>query len=434
MKKAACLLTALILIFSASAYAQEAELDLDALVKSALERNPKIKSFEDTSKASKLRIRPSGALPDPVLGLGIKNMGLRSWMVGEDPMSEVGVSVSQMIPFPGKLRLRSRIASTQSLQAEEDLKAARLQLIRQIKELYARLFYYQRSIELLGQKKEVLEKALNLAEVKYSVGTGVQPDIFRAKVEISGIDEMLLNMGQMIRTTTANINAFLAQPEDGPLGRAKEIPYQELTIDLGSLQASALEKSPLLKASQLMIEEGETEVEMAKKEFYPNFMIQLGMEFRGDLPDMYEAMIGVEIPLWAGRKQSPLLEEAVSRLSGSRNEYASMRNDVGFMITESYTMARTAGEIVGLYKNKIVPQARFAYESSLANYQTGKVDFLMLISDIANLFMYETEYFRNLSSLWASAAKLEELTSLELLGPHEETAAVTGSGAVAAHR
>ena len=434
MKKAALLFTVLILIFSASAYAQEAELHLDALVKSALERNPKIKSFEDAARASKLRVRPSGALPDPVIGLGIKNMGLTRWTVGEEVMSEVGVSFSQMIPFPGKLSLKSQIASTQSLQAEEDLKAARLQLVRQIKELYARLFYYQRSIGLLGQKKEVLEKALNLAEVKYSVGTGVQPDIFRAKVEISGIDEMLLTMGQMIRTTTANINALLAQPEDSPLGRAKEIPYQELTTDLGSLQAAALEKSPLLRASQLTIEEGETEVKMAKKEFYPNFMIQLGKGFKGQFPDMYEAMVGVEIPLYAGRKQSPLLEEAVSRLSSSRNEYASMRNDVAFMITESYTMARTAGEIVGLYKNKIVPQARFAYESSLANYQTGKVDFLMLISDITNLFMYEMEYFRNLSSLWASAAKLEELTSLEWLGPREEAASMTGSRAAPTHR
>jgi len=124
MKKPAFLLTALILIFSASAYAQEAELDLDALVKSALEKNPKIKSLEDAARASKFRIRPAGALPDPVIGLGLKNMGLTRWTVGEEVMSEVGVSVSQMIPFPGKLSLKSRIASTQALQAEEDLKAA----------------------------------------------------------------------------------------------------------------------------------------------------------------------------------------------------------------------------------------------------------------------------------------------------------------------
>jgi cobalt-zinc-cadmium efflux system outer membrane protein len=131
-------------------------------------------------------------------------------------------------------------------------------------------------------------------------------------------------------------------------------------------------------------------------------------------------MVGVEIPLYAKRKQSNLLEESVSRLSSSRNDYASMRNEIGFMVTESYTMARTAGDLVGLYKTRLLPQARLAYESSLANYQTGKVDFLMLISDITNLFTYETEYVRNLSSLWSAAAKLEELTSLELIDPPAE--------------
>jgi outer membrane protein TolC len=312
MRKAAFFLIMLFLIFSASAYAQETELDLDTLVKSALERNPNIKSLEDAVRASKFRIRPAGALPDPVIGFGVKNMGLTRWTVGEEIMSEVGVNVSQMIPFPGKLSLRTKIASTQAQRSEEDLKSARLELVRQIKELYARLFYYQRSIELLHQKKGVLEKALKLAELKYSVGTGAQPDIFRAKVEISGIDEMLLNMGQMTRTTTANISSLLAEPPDSPLGRPKEIPYQELTTDLGSLQSAAQDKSPLLKTAQLMIEEGETEVRMARKEYYPNFMVQVGKGFKGALPDMYEVMVGGD-PLYAKRKQANLLEESVSR-------------------------------------------------------------------------------------------------------------------------
>ena len=54
----------------------------------------------------------------------------------------------------------------------------------------------------------------------------------------------------------------------------------------------------------------------------------------------------------------------------------------------------------------------------------------MLISDITNLFTYQTEYVRNLSSLWSSAARLEELTALELINPALE--APSGSGSVAA--
>ena len=412
MKKTALFLSLVILTFSG--FAQESDLDLNGLVKAALEKNPKIKSLEDMVRASKFRIGPSSALPDPVIGIGVKNMGLTRWTVGEEIMSEVGVSASQMIPFPGKLRLKAEIASTQALQAEENLAAAKLALVREIKELYARLYYYQKAIDLLGQKKETLLEALQLAELRYAVGKGAQADIFKAQVEISGLEEMLLNMDQMARTTKANINSLLADPPESPLGRPSEIPLQELKERLSTLQSAAQEKSPLLKAAQLMIQEGETDVRMARKEYFPNFMVQVGKGFRGALPDMYEIMVGVEIPLYAKKKQANLLEESLSRLSSSRNEYSSMKNDIGFMITEGYTMARTSGDLIGLYKDKILPQARLAYKSSLANYQTGQVDFLMLVSDITNLFTYEMEYFRNLSVLWASTAKLEELTSLEL--------------------
>ena len=126
-----------------------------------------------------------------------------------------------------------------------------------------------------------------------------------------------------------------------------------------------------------MIKEGETEVEMAKKEFYPNFMVQVGKGFKGPIPDMYEFMVGVEIPLWAGKKQSPLLDEAASRLSSGRNGYASMRNDIGFMVTESYTMARTSGDLAALSKDRILPQARLAYEcvpGQLSDRESGLPD------------------------------------------------------------
>jgi outer membrane protein TolC len=215
---------------------------------------------------------------------------------------------------------------------------------------------------------------------------------------------------------------------------AREIPLYALTADLETLSKKAEENSPRLQGARLMIEQGEIEVKMAKKEFYPNFMVQVGKGFKGPIPDMYEFMVGVEIPLWAGKKQSPLLEQAACRLSSTRNDYSSMRNEVGFMVTESYTMARTSGDLAKLYKDKILPQARFAYESSLANYETGKVDFLMLISDITNLFTYETEYVRNLSSLWSSAARLEEMTALELVSPAVEVPSANGAAAAAAGR
>jgi outer membrane protein TolC len=409
------LIPALIIILSLNVYSQGENLSLDQLVNFALERNPQIKSLQDVTDAQKSRVSAEGALPDPLLGFSLKNVGLDRFSVGEEMMSGVGFFISQAFPFPGKLRLKSEIALKGALQAEERLKASRLLIVRQVKELYSRLFFYNRSLELLRKKKEVLENAFKAAEVKYSVGKGIQSDLFKAQVEISAIEEMTISMEQMLRVTEANINSLLDFPPERPLGVPLEIEFYELKAGLTELIEEAKKNSPLLKEAELMVEENETEVKMAKKEFFPNFMVQAGKDFKGPIKDMYEIMVGFEIPLYQKRKQAKLLAESLSELSSSKNQYLSMKNELNYMLQENFLMARTAGNLLKLYRERIIPQASLALESSLANYKVDKVDFLMLLSDINSLISYEMDYYKNLTNLWSSVAKIEELTTREIL-------------------
>lgn len=409
------LILALIIVLCLHVYGQAENLTLNSLISSALERNPQIKSLQDATDAQKSRVSAEGALPDPVLGFSLKNVGLDRFTVGEEMMSGVGFFISQAFPFPGKLRLKSEIALKGALQAEERLKASRLSIARQVKELYSRLFFYNRSLELLRKKKEILANAFKAAEVKYSVGKGIQSDLFKAQVEISAIEEMTISMEQMLRATEANINSLLDFPPEKPLGIPAEIEFYELKPELTELFEEAKKNSPLLKEAELAVEENETEVKMAKKEFFPNIMVQAGKEFKGPLKDMYEIMVSFEIPLYQKKKQANLLAESFSELSSSKNQYLSMKNELNYMLQENFLMARTAGNLLKLYKERIIPQASLALESSLANYKVDKVDFLALLSDINSLFSYELECVKNLSNLWVATAKIEELTSMNFI-------------------
>jgi cobalt-zinc-cadmium efflux system outer membrane protein len=332
-----------------------------------------------------------------------------------DVTSGVGVNVSQALPFPGKLRLKSEMATQRALQADESVRGAKLSLVREIKDLYAKYYYYRKSQDILRHKKEILENALKTAESKYSVGSAPQSDIFKAQVEISGIEEMLLTMAGMVRSTQSRLNSLLDFASDRVLGNPEEIPLAALPLELEALKVEARKNSPDLRSGELMIKENSLGVDMAKKEYYPNFMLQAGKEFKGALPDMYEVMIGVEIPLFYKKKQANLVDESVSRLSGARQDLNAMKNDVDAMLAESYVMAKTSEQLVKLYKEKIIPQSALALESSLANYQTNKTDFLMVLSDINGLISTQMDYIKNLTGLWSAAAKIEELTGLEIV-------------------
>ncbi|HEX2695209.1 MAG TPA: TolC family protein, partial [Acidobacteriota bacterium] len=171
------------------------------------------------------------------------------------------------------------------------------------------------------------------------------------------------------------------------------------------------------------VEEGAKMVDLSRKERSPNFVLEGGWDFKGRLTGMYEVMVGVEIPLYLKTKQAKMLEESLARLESSKSGLNSTKNDVAFMLTEDFLKARSAENLIKLYKDRIIPQAALTVESSLAGYQVGKSDFLALLSDINTLFSYRMAYYRELVGLWSSIALLEEYSAMEIVnwgGTHED--------------
>lgn len=396
------------------ATSQEKKVSLSELLRLAKERNPGLLALQEQIKAAQFRVVPQSTLPDPVFSFNLKNMGATEFTVGKEMMSGLGFSVSQMIPFPGKLHLQGKMAALQAERAEKIKEAYLLGLNRQIKELYAQLFYYQKAIEVLVKKKLFLEKALEVATIHYSVG-GAQNDVFKARMEIAELEQMILPMEKMLRSIEGQINSLLAWPIETSLGQAEEIVFRQLSLSLEELLTEAQKNSPKLKEAQLMVEEQTKGVELSRREFFPNFMIQVGKEFKGPFKDMYEVMVGIEVPLFFKRKQANLLEAAVAELNQARYSLASMEKEIQAMVNEDYLQAKRAEELITIIRETLLPQASLTLESSLANYQVGKVDFMALLTDIDNLYSYEMEYYRELSELWRAVARLEELTGLNFL-------------------
>jgi cobalt-zinc-cadmium efflux system outer membrane protein len=413
MKKT--ILLGLLILFPALLLAQEDAVRLDDLLKQALERNPKIKSVGLEAEATSFRIPQEKGLPDPMVGFSLKNMGFPKFTLGQEVMSGIGLSFSQAIPFPGKLRLKGEIAEKAFERTKEVRNAVVLGVLKDVKTAYFELYALHKSVAILQEQKAVLQKALELTETKYAVGSGIQSDVLKATVEISRMDEMITPMAEMIKSLEARINLLLDLPADKPLGMPQDQGVESLPVSLEEIKKAAEENSPMVKDASLMVEEGGKMIALARKELSPNFVVGAGWEFKGRLPSMYEVMVGFEIPLYRKTKQSKMLEETLVRLESSKNGLTSMKNDVTFMVTEDYLKARAAESLIKLYKSKIIPQASLTVESSLASYQVNKTDFLALLADINTYFSYQMAYYRELAELWSSIARLEEYSAKEIV-------------------
>lgn len=396
-------------------FAQEKKIRLEAIVSLALERNPRLQALEKKAHALDFRAKAEGIFPDPMIGIGVKNMGLRHYSIGKDMMSGIPVSISQKIPFPGKLGLLRQTKEILSDQFYEDFISEKLMLRREIKSFYAKLWNACESQKLLEKKKAYLENAFRITEVRYTVGQGTQADLFKVQVEISQTEDMILSMKEMEDIFRMKLNALLDFPLDTLLGYPQEISFYILPYNLSELQDWMIQKSPLLKKATFMIKEAFLREQMARKDFFPDFMLQAGKEFKGQLPDMYEFMIGMEIPIYFWKKQTHFLQETRLTLDATHQDRRAMELELLSMLKEHFIMAKTLEKRIALYHEKILPQAEHALQASMSSYKTGETDFLSLLSDINALIGLQMARVESLADFWSVTAKLEELTGTEIL-------------------
>src|SRR5579871_6046834 len=77
---------------------------LRSLVDEALRNNREILTAQKKYEAARQRPSQAGSLPDPTVSLGYASNG-PPWPgagLGTNPTSNIGLSVSQPVPFPGK--------------------------------------------------------------------------------------------------------------------------------------------------------------------------------------------------------------------------------------------------------------------------------------------------------------------------------------------
>ena len=143
----------------------------------------------------------------------------------------------------------------------------------ELKQAFFDLYLVHKSIDILLKNKELLQNFENIAESRYKVGQTTQQDVLKAQVEESKVLDKLLVQGQKKRIAEAKINNLLYRPAETPVGKPAEFKKAEFAYSLEELTQLAQSNSPALKVSESEISRREQGVELARKEFYPDFAV-----------------------------------------------------------------------------------------------------------------------------------------------------------------
>ncbi len=388
---------------------------LDELVTEALDRNPEILAARRKFDAATKRPSQVSTLPEPKFNLTNFGVGHPVSALNASEFAYLGVGISQEFPFPGKLSLMKAMARKEADSERQIVLDAELRVTSRLKQAYYDLYYSHKAIEIVEKNRDLLDKFTKIAEAKYRVGSGIQQDVLKAQVEISTLMQRLEMLGQQRGSLEAFINSLLNRAVSMELGNPAQVNKSELNRPLDELLRLAQENAPRIRGRQEMLDSNAFALNLARKEYMPDFGASVQYQKTGSLyPDYYMATFEVKVPLYFWRKQRLGVEEAATRLVQTRHEYQMTSQEISFGVKDQFLMAKTSERLLSMYEQGVIPQAAASLESALAGYQTGKVDFLTLINNLTVLLNFEMDYYRELSSQQKAVARLEEFVGVKL--------------------
>lgn len=388
-----------------------------AAVEIAVRDNPNLAAMR--ARYAALSEIPSqvGTLPDPMVNLAAMNFPADSFNRGQEPMTQAQIGFSQMFPFPGKLSLQKEAAEFDALAAGHTVEEVRLRLIGNVKSKWWQLYYLDRALETVDNNQTLLRQFISVAKTKYETGKGLQQDFLLAQLELSKLIDQKIQRQALRRNQNIQLNILMGRPANDVVSLPDQVSKtMPAIVDENVLYQLAESAQPRLKQMQTQIEAAQSRLDLAKRDYYPDFKLGVTYGDRsgdnplprgGARPAFVSVMVGVKIPLYAGRKQSKAVAQKRRELQENRYALLDEKGLVMAAISTAVTDYHRAKQQFSLFGSGIVPQAQQTVASMLVGYQVSEVDFLHLLRSQMTLFNYELQYWKALSDAKQALARLE---------------------------
>lgn len=393
------------------------------LVASALANNPELKSSQSRWQMFANKAKQASALEDPMFMFKLQNMLAREpFVFNKDPQSAKVIGISQQVPFWGKRALREEVARYEGESYKWAVEERKLELTRMVKETYYQLYAVDKSLEIVGKNLKVIDDFVTIAETKYSVGQGVQQDIYKAGLEKSKMLDMQITLRQQRKSLEANLNYLLYRSGNTPVGTIADFTLPQLTLSAEQLNDTAFEKRPQVKSLIMLTEKGKASHRLAEKEFYPDFNLSFEYMFKERVAtdmvndpgyNMFSVGLTFNLPLQQERRRA-MLAESTSETNMATEELNVLKNSIRYSINDILAQMERRQKLVELYTSGIIPQATQSLESAVIGYRVNRVDFLTLLDGQVNLFNYERELYESRAEYMMKLAQLEAAVGMEL--------------------
>ena len=378
-------------------------IDLDRMVYFALTNSPELKSMQYNIESDKLLAEQKDYLPDPMFEFELDDIMSDFKQVGM-----INFYVSQMFMFPGKLELDKKAVLNNSVMMEYDLKNDASSMINMVKMNYYDLYLTEQKLKINNENQLIMQNFITAAEARYSVGKGMQQEVFKSQIEFS----RLQNEEYALKLQKKNILSELTRLTKVVIDENTAISFRNIDIDFlldkdhfkfegfdtEKLVNYAFRNRADLKSLESKVVMNKTDLEMAKLSRMPDFNLKLGYKI---LPfeekNAFSFMLGVSIPIapWTSGKYDYSVKKSEVKIKATNEEINIKKNDIRNEVVNSVNSLLSAKQTMNYYYTVMIPQTENSLKATQYNYENNMTTFVDLFDSYrmyqeAKLMFYDS--------------------------------------------
>jgi cobalt-zinc-cadmium efflux system outer membrane protein len=394
---------------------QLSRISLREITNVVLANNPAIQQALKKWSAAKTRVTQEAAWDD--LKVGGTSRVARFVDVAPNAFTDQMVSVEQAIPITGKNLVRARIAATEAVAAFEQARREELDVLAKTRASFFRLVNAYAQLELNRRNTVSLRQIAEVSRSRYDVGKESAADALVGEVEASKLLESEQDILRNISAEQSQLNVLMNRDAFTPFGQPEEPKINSVSVPMERARALMFASRPEIKIAQATVEAGRSRVELARRNWIPDPAIKLEAQRYNDAAQAaseVDAGISFSVPWLNPGKYAAAIREAKENFAAAQHAFERTNAESLGALRDALEKVHTAKHHVDLFEEKLVPQARQAFEANQFAYEAGKAGFLEWITAQRNLRDLEAMAQQHVADYHAALSELESVVGADL--------------------
>jgi outer membrane protein TolC len=375
----------------------------------ALERNPRIRAARERAEAAAEAPLVEGWLPNPEVVVGWYDESVQT-RVGPQEWS---LGIQQRLPFPTKLRTRSRIGAAEARRAAVAYERTVRDVLTEVVETTWEIVYLDEARTISAEIAALLSRYV-AATTK---GDALLSEHFRASTQQAQLENDLVVLAELRAVEAARLRSLLALPPGAPVGTPVGVALPEVEAGFERLLAVAIERNQELVEAGIAEEAASLRTSLAEQSRLPDLTIGATRIFTerldgsigdpdGNGRDPVILRAGASIPLWFHR-DAAAIRRAKRLERAAEEERIETAQRVRERLARAWYAVGNAERLHRLYRDVLVPRAAVAARTAEDLLAAGKGSTAGLLETIAVLHNFRLAEARARSDHGRAIAALE---------------------------